>query len=449
MRVIRKLDNADNLISFFSEWEKATLSRDDAPAPASLNFQEQRRILDFPDPETAAANIQQSTKLTKEILLKCAAETPSKLSATEVALLKDRYWLNISPEEGAEVRRARGLISGPYRVSLEEFEGAGKRLEAVRHPYYAENEEKAIANAASEHGRRRTKDFRERQRWEAEKHVEKAFPWVKRLWEEDRGEKHWGYAVYVDPNALVDDQEAEDYMCRRDGVLFHAFGAIGAGASTLCNMWKLERLDWPSVVPALNDEDTELEVVAIFQQLQEHFKSIRDRASKRRRQDQGDASSSAQTERGGLRDGILQNVFLMIDKASVRSVISRRGFVDEMWVWAVDPDFKHGDVATTTEKSTDTPLASGSSYKGFLRVRLQQLVNNFYDARRFHEEEYPMAKLWEAAQKSTNHAFVSVKEEEARSRNMDRFIGSAMRAQPPRIMYGPKIKGATGASVRE
>lgn len=477
MRVIRKLDNADELIQSFSKWEKSVLSQD--TASSSLTPQDQRCILDFPDPETQATNVAKSSTLAKEDLLERAAETPSQLSATEVSLLKDRYWLEISPDEGREVSLATGLLTGPHRISMEEYEQARKRLSAVRHLLYAENEEKAIENATVEHYRREREAFRARQCQETERALSRAFPWLRRLWEEDKGERHWGYCIFVDPEAFVDDEEAEPYELRRDGVLFHARGAIGA-SNAISNMWRLQRLDWPknataddgeeeggsqafkegSSDPAADEvhregdrseqEETEETRAAKFQKLREHFKSIRDRAPKRQKQDQASLSAPTQAGRGGLQDGLLQNVFLVVDKSSAGSVLFGPGFVDDMWVWANDPD--HDDAndasaaaAATTEGSNST--GTRSSYKGFMRVRVQQLVNNFYDARRFHEDNYSMAKLWEAAQKSKNQAFVSVKDDEARSWTMDRFVGSAMRAQPPRIVYGPKPVISAGASA--
>ncbi|KAI5918610.1 hypothetical protein F4810DRAFT_715320 [Camillea tinctor] len=76
---------------------------------------------------------------------------------------------------------------------------------------------------------------------------------------------------------------------------------------------------------------------------------------------------------------------------------------DNIWVWAVDPDFDDRSPPSrgeTVEEGDDT-------YKGYLRVRLPQLVNNFFEARRFMLEKYPMVTLWEAAVKSKNIAFVS------------------------------------------
>ena len=97
-------------------------------------------------------------------------------------------------------------------------------------------------------------------------------------------------------------------------------------------------------------------------------------------------------------------------------MLSNSGFVDDMWVWAVDPDYAG-------------PLSEGDrneEYEGYLRVRVQQLVNNFFEIRRFHDE-HPMKELWEVARKRKNQAFVSVKDEEIGQWKISRDIGSAMK----------------------
>lgn len=425
LRVLRELDDAGELIRAFSKWENTALS-----------IQDQWRLLDFPDPQTQADNIAASSTLTKDNLLKRAAEAPSLQSAAEVDLLRNRYWLNISPDEQSKICSAHGLISGPHRISEAEFEQAGRRLKAARRPFYSENEEKAIDNAVAEHGRRELDAFRARQQEDAERHVARAAcPWVRRMWEEDQGERHWGYGVFVD------EDEAEEYMVRRDGVLFHARGAIGAGSSMVGSMWKLQRLDWPrpSATKCVDREEhldgnpsdrdaSEHSRAVEFQRLREHFKS---------------------NECSGLCEGLLRNVFLVIDKDSAASVLSPPGFVDDMWAWAVDPDYN--DLQTRAEQPSSPPTTTttacsegapppgrSSRYPGYVRVRLQQLVHRFYEARRFRgSAKYPMAALWAAAQTSKHRAFVSLEEDEARGWGMDRFVGSAMRAQPLGVMDQP------------
>lgn len=494
MRVIRKLDDADELIRSFPEWEQSALSQDaTASSQALLTPDDQRRLLDFPDPETQAANIAASSALSKQDLLARAAEAPAQLSAAEVALLKNRYWLAVTPDEEHAIDYAKGLVFGPHGISDEEFERATARLRAARCPFYAANEEKALDNSLSEHRRRQIEALLAERKQAAVDSLAKAFPWVRRLWEEDECERVWGYGVFYDPGAFVDAEEAENYECRQDNVLDHALGAVGAYSGAIRGKWRLLRLDWPAEATADNGEkesgsqaaqgsnfkeesggpagdeghgekggreqqEIDERRAAKFQVLRRHFKSLRDRAPKRQRQEQAASSAPTQAERGGLEDGILQNVFLVIDRPCVESLF-KPGIVDDMWVWAIDPDYDAADTITTaaatattaattaTERSTSTERTSESRYEGFMRVRLQQLANNFYDARRFHEDEHPMSALWEAAQKSKNQAFVSLKEEEAREWIMDRFIGSVMRSQPPRYVWGPKAVVSAATAV--
>ncbi|KAK1727960.1 hypothetical protein CaCOL14_009964 [Colletotrichum acutatum] len=462
MRVIRKIDDADELIQSFLASEEIIPSQNDASP--SLTPHDQKRLLDFPDAETQAANIAKSTELSKENMLERAVESPSQLTAAEVSLLKNRYWMDISPGEEREVSRAAGLIMEPNRVSEKEYEQARNRLRAVRHMLYADNEEKAIDNAIIEHWRRENEAWKARQRQETENTLSKAHPWVRRLWEEDKGEKVWGYGIFIDPKAFANDDEAERYMARRDGVLFHGRGAVGAGSSAINNKWRLQKLEWPNDSAAddskemdarqavgRGDEEEDNSGLAIdenqrdgredeerlakFRILRTRFKSLRDRCLGSQTQKGNISGASMQSETNGLEDGILQNVFLMVDKPGVESVVGAHGLVDDMWIWAIDPDYDDADeLPTTIDESR--PSETPERYRGFMRVRLQQVVNNFFDVRRFHERKYSMKELWEAAQKSKQKAFVSVRDSEARSWSIDRFVGNAMRTQPPRIVYG-------------
>lgn len=120
----------------------------------------------------------------------------------------------------------------------------------------------------------------------------------------------------------------------------------------------------------------------------------------------------------GLFEGIQRNVFLYIDKKCVDSVLDGPRWMDDSWIWAVDPDY------TPNSHERD-------GYKGYLRVRLQQILHRFYEARRFYADELPMEYLWRAAQKKPrNQAFVSVCDDEASAWNADKYTGSALRRKP-------------------
>lgn len=51
--------------------------------------------------------------------------------------------------------------------------------------------------------------------------------------------------------------------------------------------------------------------------------------------------------------------------------MSETANVDDAWVYAVDPDY----VQPTDMAADET---SSTEYRGYMRVRLQQLVNNFF-----------------------------------------------------------------------
>lgn len=67
MRVVRGLDDADELIKRLPELEQSALSN-----PSSITEQDRLRILDLPDRATQEANIAASSTFTKSDLLKRA-----------------------------------------------------------------------------------------------------------------------------------------------------------------------------------------------------------------------------------------------------------------------------------------------------------------------------------------------------------------------------------------
>ena len=455
-RVIQQIDDAEYLIKSFPELKAAAYSD-----PPSLTSQDRRRLLDFPEPETQAANIAEASSLSKSELLRRAAESPSELTTSEVELLEKRFWLSLSSDE----LKARTAANTAWQaVSPDHRREVARELRDIRASLYEENEAKAIENAECETSRRLIERASALLQPQSERVPARAPLWVKRLWTEDEGKKPWGYAVFVDPD-VDEDERIDDYEARRDGVLFHARGAICCG-DTISARWRLHRLAWPPEAIGSNDEDvydtgdatesaaTQDRLVK-FHELRKRFISIKDSPQKKRRTMAG----GSLVETGGPPDGILRNVFLVIDKESFDSVLSKSGNVDDMWVWAVDVDYDpqtdfqeaqlprhapaqaNSEHAGAEEDSGDNQapqtsptahalamVADGDNkYQGYFRVRLQQLVHNFFDLRRFHEEEYPMERLWQAAKRSKDGVFASVREEGIGLWTMNRTHGTALR----------------------
>ncbi|KAI6083672.1 hypothetical protein F4821DRAFT_184440 [Hypoxylon rubiginosum] len=415
VRVCREVDDAEGLSRLITE-----VSRQ--PQPNNVSAQARLRILDFPDLETLEANISKSSSLARADLVRRAAESPRQLSGSELDVLRQRYWLDVGfPELRARVAASEALEA----VSAEHLQQVTEQLDAVRAPLYDEDEKKAIDSALEETIRRNNEALRLRVDEEENAilnspHVQ---PWVKRLFAENKEEEVWGFAVFADPDAGGSQERMEDYELRRDGALYHARSAVGIGTPVRM-VWRLQRLDWPLAITddgerAGDEEEGEAQREdqvrdVKFQRLRQHFLSVRDRPPMRMRvHDHTRALDS-----GGVGAGILRNVFLVIDQAAVNSLLDT-GLVDEAWIWAVDPDFHYLHSAKGDGAMVE--------YRGYFRVRLQQLVNNFFDVRRFHEDEYTMEQLEGMAQKSRNQAFVSLKEVEYGLIKADRLIGSCLR----------------------
>jgi hypothetical protein len=70
------------------------------------------------------------------------------------------------------------------------------------------------------------------------------------------------------------------------------------------------------------------------------------------------------------------------------------------WVFAVDPDYEDpGPLESLTTKVKH-------QYRGFVRVWLEHLMNEFFAVRKYHALERPMEALWREAQESGDGLFV-------------------------------------------
>ncbi|KAJ5607270.1 hypothetical protein N7537_003889 [Penicillium hordei] len=399
IRVIRNLDDATRLLATFQEFESN---------PSAISVEDRVRFLDFPDFSTQEANISAATTLSKEELSKKAAQSPRDLTSSEVELLHSRYWGQISfPEEDIRFDCFENL----RLVSNEYYFQTLERLERFRSSFYAEFEADALKNAEAEISRWEDKRREAEDRADLAQILEYGHPWLRQLWQEDEGKKPWGYTIFQSFQWKLEDPERQELYEQKQSNLFHwAHLAIGSGTK-IGSRWYLEGLDLPSRIGS--DES----FLSTLNQLRKQFNYLRSQPPKKQAPylfiDMAEGKIDAIPE--GITEGLLRNVFLYLDHSAAASVLDSRG-PDSVWIWAVDPDYK--------PKIQD----SSSGYQGFLRVRLQQLLNHFYVARRWHADEWSMEDLWNAARKDPHNAsFVSMKDEEIFAQNLSREVATAMK----------------------
>jgi len=294
--------------------------------------------------------------------------------------------------------------------------------------------------------------------------------WAKRWLRETQGKEQWGFARYIDHGdirkSLGDEDRLEDYeIDRKEPRLVDAYKArtesfvkaehkrIGYGRA-LSRQFRLQGMTWPQSsvdnaqcrwetkeerarirdldeleAQAEEDGDTELDLDgdelrerdnmellkqrfldgdvtdrigddaylrAKFQLLRSRFKTLRDKPR--------DLVVEEGTKRKGLRPGLLSNVFIVVDKACMDSYVRPFGKseAEHGWVFAVDPDYQ--------DPGPMEPLASKvkPQYRGFLRVRLEDLLDGLFVDRQYHELERPMEEMWRQAQREGGGLFVPV-----------------------------------------
>ncbi|KAG8164600.1 hypothetical protein KVR01_004875 [Diaporthe batatas] len=472
-RVVRGIDESSHVLELYTTLEDALTSGQSATSAPALTPQQKRRILDFPEPDTQLANIAAAcpaaevttgdatdtqVSAAKAALLQRAADSPRDLTDAEVNLLKLRYWAATPGADRSNEEKKALRASFQAYGAREDWLAALDRLKRVRAPLYDANEEAAIDNAVAEDTRRLVEaaqggpGAKERAEEANRRSLAAARPWVRRMWEEDghaearaglaHGGKAWGYPVYVAPRLLEEEEVEtfEEYASRRDGALWWARNGARLG-DVLGSRWLLQSLAWPegvsSDLPTSGGAGGHVGSRArrlAFQKLRHDFATVVAGPPKKQ-------TIVVPTERGkkakfeqevDLKGGLLRNVFLVIDQEAVDSTIGpQRGVVDDMWLWAVDPAYSDNvDDSDPTTSSAEEDETKDDEYHGFLRVRLQQLINNFYEVRRYQEEDYSLSSLWQLSQRSRNGLFISTKEEELNHWIPTRDVGSAIR--PPK-----------------
>jgi hypothetical protein len=89
-----------------------------------------------------------------------------------------------------------------------------ERLQRFRKLLYAENEAEAIENATKEEDRRRKESSRARRQEDLDFVFKHGKPWLQRLWQEDQGQKSWGFAMFENPQFATDDRR-ESYVAEQ------------------------------------------------------------------------------------------------------------------------------------------------------------------------------------------------------------------------------------------
>ncbi|KAB8217939.1 hypothetical protein BDV33DRAFT_232458 [Aspergillus novoparasiticus] len=392
IRVQRGLDTADGLLETFQTFENN---------PSGMSPEDRIRLLDLPPRSVQDENIAAVSTLTKAELIQRAIESPKDLTEKEVELIQYSLWTgafdNVSDAYFDALTALRG-ISYDYCIEMEE------RLRRFQRLLYEEREDEAfdsVVKHLSGDDEEVAKAMEQEELEQLNAVFEKGNPWLRQLWKEDQGKKPWGFAVFENPQFTIDNRR-ELYIAEQRETSDLSLGAIHA-VGKIGWMWQLENPAWPTEI-ATGDESFPV----ILDALRRRFKELRTQGRgwqhlyPRNEIDPiyGGLSEEELKMGHGLSEGILRNVFLYLDRDSAESVLFSWGRVDDMWIWAVDPDYEPSD-------------NNLSGYQGYLRVRLQQLVNNFYTARRWHANDLSMEDLWRASQKDPkNGAFISMKDEE-------------------------------------
>ncbi|KAJ6000176.1 hypothetical protein N7481_000585 [Penicillium waksmanii] len=388
VRVTRNLDDADGLLAIFQEFENN---------PSAISAEDRARLLDFPDLPTQLANITAiaPTISNKQDFLKKAVESPRDLSDPEIDLLLKRYWKSLTFGEQLAFENALDTLTDSHRTETLQ------RLQKFQNHLYEQCEAKAFENASDAQERQfqaMEEAMEQEEQEELEKMLQHGQPWLRQLWQEDECKKPWGYAMFENPYCKAKNPDRwESYGLKTSGSMHWAFISIGS-SSTVQSRYVVEELDWPSGTPTLSEDGS---FPVILRELRKHFNYLRSFPPKKEIPDLRDDLEAGNIDYmpEGLTVGTLRNVFLYVDTNAAASVLDGH-FANNFWIWAVDPDW----VADTENESQ---VSSG--YQGYLRVRLQQLIHNFYVARRWHADEVSLEDLWKVAQKDPhNGSFVSM-----------------------------------------
>ncbi|KAK5797551.1 hypothetical protein VI817_003842 [Penicillium citrinum] len=355
VRVLRKLDDVDDLLAIFQEFENY---------PLALSTEDRT--------------------LSKQDLLKKAALSPRNLTWPEIDVLKNRYWGRVTSEENMVFCTALDKLA---QVSEEHSTETFNRLRVFQSRLYNEHEAKAIENVSEEEGRYIDDMQEDEDQTELERMIQEGQLWLQKSWEEYHREKLWDYAIFENPEWKVENPDIWEFYERKSEYSRRmAFSAI-VSTIKIESIYLVPSLDWSSKV---STEDESFSVIS--RELWKQFKYLRLYSLKKNTTEFAfDIGSLQKRFTEGLIEGILQNVFLYLDRNAAESV-TKNHFANDFWIWTVDPEYE--------EDGEDQ-----SGYKGYLYIRLQQFIHNFYIARHWHVNKI-------AAQKDPyNQLFILLDEE--------------------------------------
>ena len=430
IRVQRGLDSPRDIYSTY----RARLLKS---VPRGFSERERSQLLDLPDPEIQQAAVQAATDLSQEELLLQCVYYRRDLSPSEAHVLVNRYWADVSTEEqlhklGTTAEARRGHFPGYAKADPSRGKGMFISLDNVCGQLWKMYEAEAFDRAHLVHGPFTPET-------NAKFIAPGSRPWVHR-WVADRlipeRSRSLDYVVYIDrqvqeQHRSVYDRfsDASTFRSNFYNAIYDAVEHIHADSVLIPSMAWTEVAEAPSVTkpgtidPSRGHEkymmrewprNAEIDDHAI-EQLREIFRTNR-------------PSSYA-----------LHNVFLVVDPTcynTVNPVYWTRSrnhprewgktegipWRDRMRILAVDPDYPRPQYVYP------------EGYKGYLWVRVQQLVDKFLEMRLLYPE-VGMEQLWLAAKESKHEAFVSMDPEEAKNLTSSRHLHLSPRSLFYKIYY--------------
>lgn len=386
-RVLRGKNTLQELIEAFP-----TLEEKANASPPTLSDHERRQLYDLPSAADEAATIQRVSSRSRDELTSLVLSSPSDLSAPELDLLKHSFWApptraEISARSHAALNRTRNPESHA-------------RICAARDAALLPQQLQITAAAWREETRRchALRDEKQR-RWGGADpfDIPAWIPSLEQRIKDSPTINTWGYiALYTAEAQALSPQTLDDFAARWEGFFLNTMQHNGCYRHLLDQSWKLFTFNAPLTASSSLSLGASAEHAELLQAFQALAAGGHDYHGP-----PGPDPRAPPVVLGESR-GFLTNTFLVIDPTCINSVIRNNfgGFVDDMRILAFEAAYP--EPGRTYE----------AGYEGWMWVRLEQLVDGFYEARM--NDSPRMDVLWKAAQGSRHKAFASLDPDEAR-----------------------------------